>query len=263
MGLRTVQQNADVKEEELTSQLRLRNGTLEQLWLIKTYVVEDRLDDMPRPPSVVEEWRRVPEVNAVPQQEQQSETLEDLPIRIDQTGMEFTVSFSNAHYKKWNRALADQRDDFAQILEIGSFEGQSANIFLQILPKSVITCIDRFEVPERSARFDANTSCYGDRVRKISGNSSAKLPDLLFANEKFDVIYIDGSHTRANVYIDSLLCWEMLKPGSLVIWDDYRWRQDLPDHERVDPAVDRFLERHKQELRIIHHGFQVMARRIS
>jgi hypothetical protein len=189
--------------------------------------------------------------------------LRDLPIDIDETGMEFTYNFPRIFYPKWNAALEDHKGCFNRILEIGSHEGRSANILLQILPHSHITCIDRFYIEDRVARFDANLARYGDRVRKITGYSNEGLSNLIFEGQSYEVIYIDGSHKRSDVYIDSLLCWELLAPGGIVIWDDYMWKPENADADRPHNAINRFLDRYGRELVILHKNLQVIAKRTS
>src|SRR5689334_22074915 len=47
-----------------------------------------------------------------------------------------------------------------------------------------------------------------------------------------DVIYVDGSHARNDVIVDSILAWRLLRPDGLMIWDDYNMEPQLPDEER-------------------------------
>ena len=50
---------------------------------------------------------------------------------------------------------------------------------------------------------------------------------------------INGSHTRDDALMDSLLAWRMLKPNGTIIWDDYIWQfGKLPAEERPKDAID-------------------------
>ena len=41
--------------------------------------------------------------------------------------------------------------------------------------------------------------------------------------ETYDIIYIDGSHATSDVLEDAVLSYRLLKPGGLLIFDDYHW----------------------------------------
>ena len=46
------------------------------------------------------------------------------------------------------------------------------------------------------------------------------LPRLLEANQRFDFIYVDGSHLFENVFIDAFYCARLLNDGALIAFDD-------------------------------------------
>lgn len=50
--------------------------------------------------------------------------------------------------------------------------------------------------------------------------SSVVLADLFHAGEKFDFIYIDGSHLFEDVFVDAYFAVRLLSPGGLVVFDD-------------------------------------------
>jgi predicted O-methyltransferase YrrM len=184
----------------------------------------------------------------------------------------FTTDWSSAHFSDWARHLAKLRDRDAAVLEIGSWEGRSAIFFLEFLPRSRITCVDTFEggaehaplgndfLASLEARFDTNLASYGDRVRKIKSPSFAALDRLVQDKTSFDLIYIDGSHERDDVLIDSVLAWRLLAPNGICIWDDYTWGlHQLPPAERPQQAIDAFLDLHFEELTILQSDGQVVA----
>lgn len=184
----------------------------------------------------------------------------------------FTTDWSSPHFSDWARHLAKLRDRDVAVLEIGSWEGRSAIFFLEFLPRSRVTCIDTFEGGAEHAplgndflasiegRFDANLGPYGDRVRKIKSPSFAALDRLVQDKASFDLIYIDGSHMRDDVLIDSVLAWRLLAPGGICIWDDYTWGvRELPPAERPQQAIDAFLDLHFHELTILQSDGQMVA----
>jgi hypothetical protein len=158
-------------------------------------------------------------------------------------------------------------------LEIGSLEGRSAIFWLEFFPASIVTCIDTFEgipelqtprsraqVPFREKRFDANLAPYGRRMRKIKSRSAPALDALYHAGESFDLIYIDADHRCDAVLADSALSLRILRPNGILIWDDYQLH-DLVD--RPGPAIDAVLALHQSKLKVLHKGYQVIARKAS
>jgi len=194
-------------------------------------------------------------------------------------GKEFSQDWTSAHYPVWSRVLADWRGRAVEIdvLEIGSWEGRSAVFFLELMPKSRIVCVDTFagahehlenpdwraNLPLIEQRFDANTAAYKGRVEKIRSNSVAALDALGKAGRQFDLAYIDGSHRRDDVLVDTLLAWPMLKLGGRMIWDDYGGGKQYTDADRVQPAVDLFMDWHGGECRVLHRGYQVIVEKIA
>ena len=78
--------------------------------------------------------------------------------------------------------------------------------------------------------------------------------------QAFDLIYIDGSHMRDDVLLDSVLAWRLLAPDGVCIWDDYEWGMSDRSHaERPREAIDAFLDLHSAELRVLHTGSQIIA----
>lgn len=182
----------------------------------------------------------------------------------------FTSDWTSGYYEIWVRHLDKFRDRDVSILEIGSWEGRSAVFFLEFLPRSRITCVDTFEGGAEHAvlaetasiesRFDSNLASYGDRVRKIKSRSFTALDQLAQENETFDLIYIDGSHVRDDVLVDSLLAWRLLAASGICIWDDYIWGvTGAPSAQRPQHAIDAFLEMHSDELQVRHAAAQVIA----
>ncbi len=184
-------------------------------------------------------------------------------------GKNFTTDWTTGLLETWTRFLspAPVRD----VLEVGSWEGRSAIFFLEYCPNSRITCIDTFQgglehadfagVATVEARFDANLAGYGDRVEKIKSRSVPALDRLGQDGRLFDVIYIDGSHARDDVMLNSLLAWRLLRQDGLMMWDDYRWKSEWPDHERPQRAIDSFLALHADDLEVVHMWNQVFARK--
>jgi predicted O-methyltransferase YrrM len=52
--------------------------------------------------------------------------------------------------------------------------------------------------------------------------------------QKFDFIFIDGDHSYEGVKADSDLAFELIAPGGIIVWDDYRLRQYPGIHRHIN-----------------------------
>ena len=101
------------------------------------------------------------------------------------------------------------------------------------------------------------------QLQKIKSTSVPALQRLAAERRQFDLAYIDGSHRRDDVMADSNHVWPLIRPGGIVIWDDYTWSPDAPPQERPQPAIDAFLAAREGHYRLLAKGLQVIVRRLS
>ncbi|PYQ25890.1 MAG: hypothetical protein DMF56_26160 [Acidobacteria bacterium] len=152
----------------------------------------------------------------------------------------FSYDWVTPHTKEWAEDLRELKDQpNVHALEIGCFEGQSACWFLDNIlthPTSRLICVDPFAVPMASillryfeARFDHNIAASGasDRVTKLIGPSQVVVRTL--QHSQFDFIYVDGSHKVGDVLQDAVLAWTVLRPGGIVMFDDYALVDDVSE----------------------------------
>jgi predicted O-methyltransferase YrrM len=204
-------------------------------------------------------------------------SLDRLRYRAWFKGKEFTSDWTSGNFSLWRRVLSSLRHQPLRILEIGSWEGRSAIFFLNFFERSTMVCIDTFAgtaeeknvydslasiLPGVESRFDRNLAAFGHRVDKIKSRSGPALKMLQAEGRRFDLAYIDGGHRRDEVMADSVGVWQLLEPGGIVIWDDYKWGQGLPPEERPQPAIDAFLQAHEDSYRLLASGYQVMIERL-
>jgi hypothetical protein len=193
-------------------------------------------------------------------------------------GKEFTQDWTSNNFTMWRRVLSPLRDEPLRILEIGSWEGRSALFFLQFFSRSTIVCIDTFagtpqehaiyapmaeEIPGVERRFDRNLAAFAGRVEKIKSHSRVALERLAQQGRRFDLAYIDGSHQQDEVMADSVGAWQLVPPGGVVIWDDYRWRRDLPTEHRPWLAIDEFLRQREGHYRVLAVTYQIAVERLD
>jgi predicted O-methyltransferase YrrM len=177
-------------------------------------------------------------------------------------GNEFSSDWTSHHFELWTRVLAPLRERATEILEVGSYEGRSATFFLEYLPTAKIVCVDRFAqktAPGYARRFRHNMARFGSRVEPIRGEAMVVLHSLLPNPRRFDLIYIDGSHCRDDVLIDTLLCWRLLRVGGLLIWDDYAL--DISPFDGPQAAIDIALHLYSGTWEQVHRGQQVIVRK--
>ena len=172
--------------------------------------------------------------------------------------MEFTSDWFSSAIPGISKTLEGK--DIRKILEIGSWEGRSAVWFLENFPESKIICVDTFQgSPEHHAmdvagtkgRFMNNTKKFGNRVVIREGHSSRVLFGL--GPESFDLAYVDGSHTEIDTMTDLVMSFNLLKPGGVLLVDDF----DQPAFPGVRAAVDKFATIYSSRLEVTHVAYQV------
>lgn len=154
------------------------------------------------------------------------------------------------------------------VLEVGSFEGRSTLIWAEKWPNAIIDCVDTWKGSDERdhraidfeqvfARFRANIDKH--RVRFYRAESKKVLP-VLAAAYFYDFAYIDGSHVATDVCLDGLLVAPMIRPGGLILFDDYGWKGDPERLRRPKPGIDAFLSL-VQGWTVRHVGYSVLAQR--
>ncbi len=131
-----------------------------------------------------------------------------------------------------------------RIFEIGTFLGVTSDFFLELLPESTVVSIayqnkprwrlfgKRFnnsglsseEIgskvdPSRRSRF---TQLYGD-------SHKLKADELIKEFGHFDMILVDGDHSRDGVHLDTILAQQIVTPTGIIAWHDANPRDKYMD----------------------------------
>ena len=88
--------------------------------------------------------------------------------------------------------------------------------------------------------FDNNLSMFKDRLIKYKGTSFSYFKDNPDQNV-FDLIFVDGSHHCDDVLIDAIKCFEKLKVGGIMIFDDYLWQYYSRTFDNPAIAINLFF----------------------
>ncbi len=133
-------------------------------------------------------------------------------------------------------------------VEVGCAWGESAEIACQFLGH--LFCVDPF-----SPGFKSNEPHFKERMAGVPNHTHVKKPSheacLDFADETFDIAYVDGMHEYPEAKRD-LLCWfPKVKMGGWIGGHDYDYV--VAGHASVIRAVDEVLG--VPELRFVDASF--------
>ena len=222
----------------------------------------------------------------------------DMTEQAQDTGpqYEFTNDWfsQTASLPVWRQLISQNKP--RRILEIGSFEGRSTTWMIENCAVSsesglYIVCIDSWEggvehkagggreaeMSDVERRFDHNIALAKSRVnvpvelRKIRKLSQYGLVEMMSEGQygTFDLVYVDGSHQAPDVLTDSVMSFQLLRVGGLMIFDDYLWSMDRPGQQDVlkmpKPAIDAFLNifQRKMSIYVGPPISQIYARKIA
>lgn len=182
---------------------------------------------------------------------------------------EFTTDWISWNGRYWPSLPNIIGRPVSSILEVGSWEGRSAIVWLNLFPDSHLTCIDAWDLlgfdgmAANEGRFDRNMAEYSGRFTKIKSISYDGLEAILARRASYDLIYVDAFHSREATLANTMLSWPMLREGGVLIWDDYLWEQHRELKDRPIEAIDWFLETYADQIEVVHRAYQIAIRRLS
>ena len=162
-------------------------------------------------------------------------------------------------------------------LEIGAFEGRATTWIIENMMEDggEIVCIDTWAGGEEHVngvmsgakyRFNDNINLVREKhpnrnVTSCTGTSVDWLAALIQEKQRFDFIYIDGSHIAKDVLTDACMSWPLLKKGGIMVFDDYLWGDMSRPNHVPKPAIDAFVNIFIEELKVTHVGYQFIVRK--
>jgi predicted O-methyltransferase YrrM len=181
--------------------------------------------------------------------------------------------YDNATVQDFENGLAEFKGKKnLKFLQIGVFTGNASVWLLENIltdPSSLLVDIDPWcgNLPHESSYDWADIQ---EAYKEQTASHSKKLQshkafsgDWLKANRevKYDFIYIDGDHLPESVTLDADLSWDLLKSGGIMAFDDYEWEHPDVTDNNPKPAIDAWLEKHKNEIEIFRKGWQIWIRK--
>jgi len=133
------------------------------------------------------------------------------------------------------------------ILEIGLNAGHSALAILYHNRMTELHSVDINQHPYVSLAADFLQAYFGARFKFYPGNSLVVLPRLavMYPEQKFDLIHIDGGHTKAAFETDVFNSLRLVQEPGWLLLDDVT----IPS---IKPSVQHFIER--KLIEPVHYG---------
>ena len=205
--------------------------------------------------------------------------------------LEFSTDWFTSREDVWKEILEQLEPQ--RVLEIGSLEGMSACFLINNIARErslELHCVDTWaggiehnpgesaaiNMAEAEKRFHDNTSrCVGQAAHPVDLKvhkclSHEALARLIAEGREghFDLVYVDGSHQAPDVLADAVLSFKLLRPGGVLIFDDYLWEEPLAggtDPLRCPkPAIDAFVNLYIRQLVVLNVSLsQLYVRKVE
>jgi len=144
---------------------------------------------------------------------------------------------------------------YKKALEVGCIWGVSTITILSSGDGSLLS-VDPIPQsnPNMHAMVEVRHNGYADRWNSFEGRS-----EVFWAinKDKYDLIYIDGSHNYTDVKLDLAAAWVCLQKGGLLLTDDYLHDHNHDHDYGVSLAVLELMQR--EQIVPIHMGKYVIG----
>jgi SAM-dependent methyltransferase len=158
-----------------------------------------------------------------------------------------------------------------QILEIGSYMGNSTIFFLKYLTNSKIICVDTFKggLEHQNNKYDFNYiyKSFKKNMKIFEKRYKLfKMESQKFFEKKrkkvFDIIYIDGSHEYKDVLMDAKESYKILKRNGFLIFDDYLFNFNKKIKNPIN-AINDFMVKNLRNFKIVYIYHQIIIKKIK
>jgi predicted O-methyltransferase YrrM len=193
----------------------------------------------------------------------------------------FTESWFDPMIHLWEQIFKEFQN-IESILEIGCYEGRATvwlceNVLTDRSKNYQYDIVDTFGgslnesgmqgTKDRLAtdnfienNFNHNISFFPYINFKIHKGFSQKILPGFEVKETYDFIYIDASHRADDTFVDAYFAQKLLKPGGILIFDDFAWKDPSNLHPSNSPqlGVEIFNAMYDETYELIHHGYQAV-----
>ncbi len=181
-----------------------------------------------------------------------------------------------AHGANWSKWLAPFSGTKHQGIELGAWLAESTEWFMEHVvthPEAKLFTVDHFqgsaehslagincEPNERTAR--ERLARFEDRVAICKGDTAQVLRTL--QRHSLSWAYIDADHSAMGTLRDSVLVFDAIVPGGVIIWDDYQWEVMEAPVDRPKMGIDAFLACYARRIEVLSFGgWQVAVRKVA
>jgi len=144
-----------------------------------------------------------------------------------------------------------------RIFEIGTYTGLATLVLAINAPAAEIFTLDLAPAARPTHAHGLGVGGFPDfalgahfrahpaasRIHQLHGDSRAFDPAALAAS--MDLVLIDGDHTYEFVRADTEHALALLRPGGLIVWDDYVWDARAPECAGVTRCVNEIAVSHR------------------
>ena len=83
-------------------------------------------------------------------------------------------------------------------------------------------------------------------------------------DNKFDFIYVDGSHLLLDSYVDILLSWKLLNNGGILVIDDVVFNSDSINKQMESPlfGVNYFLKTYAGQYKLLNFDYRLFLEKV-
>jgi predicted O-methyltransferase YrrM len=147
--------------------------------------------------------------------------------------------------------MQNMLSDTGTIISVDPFANYHVNPFTGEFPTAERTWENRFRSNTQQARKPKQT-----QIVHVAC-SFPILAQLIVERKQFDFIYIDGNHCSDAVLADAVMAWGLLKPGGIMLFDDYLSEDESDVLNRSKMSIDAFCNAFIKQLNWYVTGYQL------
>jgi predicted O-methyltransferase YrrM len=126
----------------------------------------------------------------------------------------------------------------ARVFEIGTFTGESTLLMAMNTPPATSIFTLDLPPPDPTARKKHKPPSYIAGSAYAGSPHTSKITQLYGDSRTFDfgpwagtidLVLVDANHTYPFVKADSTTALRLLRPGGVIVWDDYVWVPEYPE----------------------------------